>query len=333
MKRALKLSLAALAAASIVAPVQAASWDKVAVKIAGTYTEATGNGLHFAEVLSAPTAAAGQWRPVNVQPDHTWDYSAGLSFRLAGNDTRLFFEYDHFKDDESRIISGVGVSALGVNAGAVLVTTVSSTVEHKERDFRFGLVHTLHFGPKFDVDVAGALEYAKMQRRQNTQARDAAGLVHASETFNEAEGFGPNMSATGRVYPWGDHNRDWNFYAKAGVALLYSDITATHQQRIISANPVAFVGGTSFNPEDSKSILTRVEADLGVEWTRVMRADFSDLSMGVKLGIKYQNTTNAFKNGDLFQAGPSGLGGINTSPDDFGRMGPFLEFKLGGANA
>lgn len=329
MKRALKFSLAALAAAAVAAPAQASVIDKLAVKAAATYTEASGNSLNFANVLVAGVAGNGVWRPVFVEPDHEWDYSLGLSYRIAGHNTRFFVDYDHFRGEETREIGGNGVQALGqANAAGTVVT---SAVEHKERDFKVGFVHTLHFGPKFETDLSGAIEYAKMQRTVDNQHRVGV-AVQYQEIFNETEGWGPFMAATGRVYPWGDQNRCWSFWARAGVGLLYSDHTFTHRLQDNAIPPV--FNDSSMNPEDTKSIVTRVEADLGVEWNRVMRADFSDLQLGVRLGVRYHNVNNAFKNGNLLQIpAANALVNINSSPDDYGRMGPFLEFKIGGANA
>lgn len=342
MKRALKLTLSALAAAVIAAPASASVIDNLAVTGALTYTEASGNGLHFAHYLTAQNVGQ-QWRPVFVEPDHEFDYSASLSYRIDGHNTRVFFAYDHFKDDESRFISGSGVAALNQQApnnGNVL--EAESNVQHKERDFKIGLRHTLNFGPKFETDLAGGLEWNKVQRTQDIQARFYVGAVRnvrSLEVFNESEGWGPFVEGTGRAYPWGDANRCWSFWMRGGFALLYADHTTTITSLQSQGGGVAtFLNGNSLIPEDTKSILVKVEADMGVEWNRVMRADFNDLMLGIKLGVRYHNTASAFKNTNtlLFTGAAGGLNrqqDVDTRDNDFGRMGPFLEFKLGGANS
>ena len=343
MKRALKYTLSALAAAVVAAPAMATVLDNTAVYVAGTLTEASGNGLHITDQrVGGPDPVNGgtAWRPIMLDPDHEWDFYAGFSYRIGGNNTRFFFEYDHFKGDESREVGGTGVSAIasGLQASGV---TVTANVQHKERDVKFGLRHTLDFGPKFETVLGAGLEYSKVQRTFYSMALWNGPNIRNSNLFNETEGWGPFVEAKGRAYPLGNESRNWSFWARGALALLYADHTGTFEIREVGpGNPPELHGAFTYFPEDTKSIITRVEADLGIEWNRVMRADFNDLLLGVKVGVRYHNMINAFKNGNLMQIPSTGAAGggalansLNTSPNDYGRMGPFLEFKLGGANA
>jgi Legionella pneumophila major outer membrane protein precursor len=339
MKRALKYTLSALAAAVVAAPAMAGNTlDNSALYVAGTFTEASGNGLHITDLNTANDAGGSSWRPVMLDPDHEFDFYVGFSYRLADTNTRFFIEYDHFKGDESREVVGAAALSAGVPVNIAPVTTAN--VEHKERDFKFGLRHTLDFGPKFETVLGAGLEYSKVQRTFTTQSLWTGPNSRFREMFDETEGWGPFVEAKGRAYPWGNESRNWSFWARGAVALLYSDHTGRFEMREPGVGIPQLTNNYTFTPEDTKSIITRVEADLGLEWNRVMRADFNDLLLGVKLGVRYHNMMNAFKNGNLNQVvatsseGGAGLtGDLNTSPNDYGRMGPFLEFKIGGSNA
>jgi hypothetical protein len=62
------------------------------------------------------------------------------------------------------------------------------------------------------------------------------------------------------------------------------------------------------------------------------------MSAGVSLGMRYMNMFNAFKNGNVaYNNGPAvnapGLPVYLGGSNDFGRIGPFLQVRLGGADA
>lgn len=327
MKKALKYTLATLAAASLVAPVYAFNGVNVnnfAFSAAATYTEASNNGLHMGNsVLSGTAGAPITLRPIFLEPDHEWDYTLGLTYRLPNSDTRFFLDYDHYRGSEDR-------RAFGINAllQAPSVHT-DGYVKHKDHNFKLGLKRTLEFGSQFEMVYGAGFEWAKVERNFTVSAVDAGGTHHRA-SYDEAEGWGPYVDVLGRAYPF-NNNRCWSVFAHAGLGLLYADNSPYVDYIEDGVRPAT---GLNIQPEETTSIITHVEADLGVEWNRVMRADFADMRLGMRLGLKYLNYINAFKNGNLYQWPASGLhANLNTSPDDYGRMGAFLQFTLGGANS
>src|SRR5690606_15582648 len=96
MRNALKFTLGSLLAAAVAAPAVAGThplMDNLAVRVAGTYTEASNNGASFGFL---PVVGNTIFRPVFVEPKHTWDYALGLEYRISGHNTRVVFSYDHF---------------------------------------------------------------------------------------------------------------------------------------------------------------------------------------------------------------------------------------------
>src|SRR5690606_22822475 len=140
---------------------------------------------------------------------------------------------------------------------------------HKERDFKFGLRHTLEFGPKFETDLGAYLEYAKVERRFQ-EFNYAGGATRYRTSLDEGEGWGPFLDATGRVFPWGEQNRCWSLWARGGFGLLYTEHKFDQYVTADTGNPFIEQG---FRPEETNAITTKIEADMGIEYGRLMRSD------------------------------------------------------------
>ncbi|HET9843376.1 MAG TPA: hypothetical protein VFP93_01795, partial [Gammaproteobacteria bacterium] len=279
MKKALKYTLSALAAAMIAAPAQANPWNfinELTFKAALTYTEASGNTANYAYTGFPQT-----WRPLFVEPDHEWDYALGLEWRIPGSNTHVFFDFEHFRDDASETAVGAGTFGALPVAGA----TAFGSLEHREKDFKLGLRHTLEFGPHFDLALGAAIDAAKIERRFNEIGTDPVVGVGTRFTHEETDAIGPFFDVTGRAYPWGQgrYGNCWSLWARAGFGLLYAE----HDYTLTTAVPGLVL--PSFDPEDTNSIITKVEADFGVEFGRVLRLDFINMSLAARLGVKYIN--------------------------------------------
>jgi hypothetical protein len=296
MRKILNITLSTLALAAISSSALANGLERTAVTAAGTYTKPSGHDLNFVNEALGTNYS----RPLVINPEFHWDYNFGMTHRLADSNTRLVLNYDHFNNDNRRTFN-----------------TTEGYVKHKDRDFKVGVNHTLEFGPKFDLVLGGAFEYAKIQRNFNIDTG-----VNNTKTFNEAKGWGPYVSLLARGFPM-SKSCGMSLYGNAGIGVLYAQNKFNQQVR----NAAGALQAGSFDPQNTKGALAKVDAGFGVEYQRTMRSDMANLLLGVRLGVKYNNYLNGLRNNvDSNDAYAS-------NQRDYGRIGPFLEFKLGGADA
>jgi hypothetical protein len=337
MKKALKITAGTLLAASLAAPAYASLLHRASVSGTLTYTEASNNGASMGDFVTDNTNLQNR-RAFFVEPEHEVDFAVDGTFRLHGTDTRLFVSYDHFNDDQER--DAANLRNLGINfvppGGAV--TSSHAVTENKAQEFRFGARHTLHFGQRFDLVLNGFLEYAKVERTLNERIAQNNN-VHYRVTEDQMNGFGPGFGARGRVVLSRDYP-NWGLFGGMNGSLLYADNEYSQiETRSTGATPAIQY---AFTPEDSKSIVAKLDAEFGLDYTRTVNSDMARFLMSVALGARYMNVINAFKTGNTaFNPAVLGAGGAvagsyanwTGSSLDWGRMGPFLQFRLGGAEA
>ncbi|MGE4348779.1 MAG: Lpg1974 family pore-forming outer membrane protein [Candidatus Berkiella sp.] len=318
MKTAIKVTLGTMLVAGFAATAQAGSWNRVAVTGTATYTEATSNAATMGDAMGPNDFR----RAFVVEPDHELDFGIGLSYRLGGNnpasDTRLYLDYDHFSDDEVRSASGLrnigNIGGNGVGSQAIL--------DQKSEQFRAGITQTLHFGQRLDVTLNGFLEYLKLDRSFS----EATG-ADVRTTEDEMKGFGPGFGAAARGTPF-SYCPEFGIFGGANTSLLYAQNEYTQAQ----------TGAVPYfhNPEDSHSVVAKLDAEFGVDYRRVINSDMARVLFHAALGVRYVNAINAFKSGNTSWNPADGAAAAarwTGASHDFGRVGPFLRVTIGGADA
>ncbi len=363
MKKALKVTFGTMLAASMVAPAYATGNDFLnhsAVYVEGTYYRPSNNGLSVGDQLVAPSITAGQfgapildgWRRADfLNPENTYDYALGYSYHIPRSPTRVFLRYEHF-DDDTAIggVDAVDFRNIGTepgypnypNVGPVGGTMENAKLHESLSEFKVGLSRELQFTPKFGVELLGFLEN---DRLSVSLSESMFGTIYTStvpqdlsrDTDGKMTGFGPGIGAVGKIYPF-SRCPQWAFFAGGTTTLLYAN--NEYQQSYYQTqagvsgggvvNPVFYV----YDPEDSHSLVGKVDISFGVNYHYRFMHDVYGAVFDLTLGLRYMNIINAMKNGDTAYNPFIANFAANTGwPQDWGLFGPFLRFRLGGRDA
>lgn len=339
MKTAIKLTLGTMLAASVAAPAQAELWDRIAVTGTATYTEASNNGLSMGDLYTVnPAGVEGGRRAFFVEPEHVWDYGAAISYRVgngnASHDTRLYIDYDHFREDHER--QAAGLRNIGINS-TVIATDAFADVRHRAHQLRVGVLQTVHFGSKLDVSLNGFFDYTKLERKMEEIMR-LSNNVHTRSTEDELRGYGLGFGGSARGTPL-NACPEFGIFGGINGTLLYSDQEYI-QAMYTSTGGAAPALNYQFNPEDSKSIVVKLDAEAGIDYKRVVNSDMARFLVHAAVGVRLMNVVNAHKSGNtsfepavLNNAVAGNFAKWTGHPYDFGRVGPFLRLTIGGADA
>jgi len=313
MKKALQAGFSAMLFAAI-APAQAGIGDLFAhsaLYATGTYSKPSENGLSFGNVVDANT-----YTHVFVKPNYEFDYGLGAVYRLPQTQTHLFFDYDHYNNDKSE--SAENVTGLG------FVGAATAKVMHRNHASAFGFSHLLFTKSLWSLHVSSFFEWDRFRREFSETVEDGIRL-----TEDKVRGYGPGFGALLHVQP----------FARCPNFGLFSGITAAW---LYAHNDYRQFCGAAGNKiemlqisENTRSVFTKLKINFGVNYTGYLEVDGRNkLKMEVALGMRYMNAINVFKNGNTFfnEAGTNHA--LNTGrPEDFGRMGPYLQFQIGGAQS
>lgn len=355
MKKALKVTFGTLLAAGVVTTGSAYDRDffhHLAVHVNGTYSQATDNGTSYGDVLLANPAATtdGGRRTLFIRPQHDVDWGAGFTYHVPRTHTRLFFHYDHF-DDGQNSAGAANVRNLGFAPGQAVnheVTSATANVRDHSQEFTLGLDRRIHFGPRYNVHTAAFFEWDRLKRTMFEQ--NAAfnfvpvGAVNrlplqvaTRETENKLHGFGPGIGFKFVGQPLCNYN--FGLFASFASSLLY----VHNKYRVFALEQFREGDVTYFyNPEKTSSIISKLDISFGAEYKRLLHIDAGKLEAGISLGMRYVNFINAFKNGNVyynpqFNTPPvnnvSGIAANLGHSEDWGRLGPFLQFRVGGAHS
>ncbi len=349
MKKAFKVTFGALLAVSMAAPIAAVAHDPIANHVAVwgdlTYMRPSNNGLSVGDYALVPysTLADGAHNHYFLEPENEFDFALGVSYRLPHSHNRVFFSYDHFSNDIDRQgdvnIRNIGISpSVTVGPNIELQPTQGVTeYDVKSHEYRLGLVHDLHLGDRFCLDLLAFLEYDRLKQNFNESiSRNNNDNFRTRETENKVTGFGPGV---GFMSHWYARNPHWQLFAGANTTLLKVENEFTQIFRIINSTNAAQVGqGYDYQPEDSDSIVGKLDIEFGINYNCSFRHELHGMKWDVALGMKYMNMFNVFKNGNTaFQVngGGSTIPQFTAAPylgaaQDWGKYGPFLRFKLGG---
>ncbi|MBS0289931.1 MAG: hypothetical protein JSS07_07870 [Proteobacteria bacterium] len=341
MKKTLKVTFGTMLAVSSVVPAIVTAHEHFAEHLAiwadVTYTEASNNGLSVGDLVFANTIANdfdGGHRHIFLNPDHEFDYALGISYRLPYSHSHLFMSYDHFNDDidnEGEVnIRNLGLAPLPQTQGI-------ASYEVHSQEFRFGVTHNLGFGDRFCLDLLAFLEYDKLRQTVSeiaTQVDDGELRVHARETENKVKGFGPGVGFNSRWYAYNPH---WHIFAGASTILLAADNDYS-QSFLGGDNDIDFY---AYQPEGSDSLVGKIDINFGINYHCAFSYAMCGYQWDLTLGMRYMNMFNVFKNGNTaFNPNAGDDNDVASDfaanlgfPQDWGRWGPFLRFKIGGAHS
>lgn len=335
MKTALKITFGTMLAVSLINTAYANEqdiWQQSAIHVNGTWTRATENGLSFGDFFS-PSANSdfGTRRAAFVHPNTDFDWGIGYTYHVPCTHTRLFFHYDNFNDGHH------------TNAAPDLINITFpqgysvGTVHDRLDEFTFGIDRRIAFGACYVVDTAFFLEWDKLHRSfyENTFTNSEGAT---RDTYNRFKGFGPGVGIKGRGTPFRCPN--------VGVFATFSSTLLYGKNRFHSLLNVNEELSYELDPEETRSLVNKFDISFGVDYKGVFQLDCDQIQLGVSLGLRYLNYINVFKNGNTFynphapERLANGLGEISNTgilntgfPEDWGRFGPFLQFRIGGADA
>ncbi|MGE3320070.1 MAG: Lpg1974 family pore-forming outer membrane protein [Candidatus Berkiella sp.] len=331
MKKALQVTFGAVMAIGIVGAVSAndATIGRTALLLTGTYTKTAGDGLSYGDVLLAPSGIGGDGfqRHVFVDPDWEFDFGVGLTHRFCGSNTRFFAYWDHFRADDDAATSGVR----NLGFAPPPITNGKMEVEQKSDELRIGLSRGMHFGHYFTLDLGGFFEWDKVERNTNEYISQAGSPDRFRSTENEMQGFGPGVAVMARAFPSSDY-RSFSVFMGAMTSLLYAN--NEFDQSNFRGEDLFY----HYQPDDSKSVVGKLDISFGIDYCNRVHTDSTGMTVGISLGMRYMNIFNAFKNGNTAYNTAGDVANNNFAPytggsNDFGRIGPFLQVRVGGANA
>lgn len=350
MKKALKITFGAILAVGMTAPAFAHArhhhydevLDHTAVWVAGTYTKTSNNGLSVGDQLFAPDVSANNFdggrRATFLEPGYEWDYMVGGRYHIPRSNGTVYINYDHWNADDSR--GDTNLVNIGLNPGLPIlpanVTVSEARVDQSFNEFRLGYAHALHFSDRFCLDLGLFFEYDRVKRDLHEEIRQSTDF-HSRDTQNKVRGYGPGIGAKGRLYMF-RNVPCWSVFAGINHALLYA--REDFDQVYYRGPDFAY----QYSPEQSKSIVGKMDIDFGIEYARP--CGFGGTMLDIALGFRMMNMYNGFKNGNTAWNPPIGdnpAGGValgidnfaaNTGkPEDIGRWGPYIKFTLGGAHS
>jgi len=327
MKKALQVTFGAVIALGIVGAVSAhdATVARTALLLTGTYSKMTADGLSYGDVQLAPGTGDGYRRHTFVDPDWEMDFGVGLTHRFCNSNTRLFVYWDHFRADDNA--ATFGLRNLNLVPAANNVPSGSMDVEASSDEVRLGLSRALHFGHHFTLDLGGFFEWDKIERNSEERNVQLGQADRFRSTENEMQGFGPGVAVMARAFPCSDY-RHFSVFMGANTALLYAN--NEYAQYFYQGDALVY----QYQPDDSKSVVGKLDISFGIDYCSRVQTDHTGMAVGISLGMRYLNVFNAFKNGNVAfnpadASPPDYMGGTN----DFGRIGPFLQVRIGGADA
>jgi hypothetical protein len=320
-----------------------------------TYTQSSNNGLSVGDLLVATSSNNfdGERRAVFLDPDYEGGFNLGLSYHIPHSRTRLYVNYDHFKDDQENDTDGI--RNLGFAPGITFspiggTRTVTATegyarAEHRSREFQIGFGHNVPFSQGFYLDLLGYFEYDNVHRTigESISIATTAGINQVlgqanpdaiRYTENRVNGWGPGIGAIAHMVPY---SRYANMGIFVGVKTALLRVDNDFFQEYLNAPQGTFY---TYDPEESHSIIGKLDISFGVDYSCGVRTHaVGPLYFDASLGMRYMNMFNVFKNGNAeFNPIISGailpLFAANTGyPNDWGRVGPFLQFSIGGPSA
>lgn len=334
--------------------------------VTATYTKPSNNGLTMGEIQTqfpAPLLYPFS-RNLFLEPEFNWDYALGISYHIPNTCTRLFAEYDYFNDRDSRQAYGVspivgpfsvttaGSKPSGTYTQATLTTDGHANTIQNSHEWRFGVRRAVPFGQYFTTQLSAFFEYDKVSQVLNEQVylneltqsflegnlnQQSVQNVTIYQEFNsQFHGWGPGLGLGFRGVP----------FAKCCYFGLFGSLSATlfYAKNVYNYHIDGFSSRDFlYDPESTRSMVGKYDVNIGMDYLRTYRVNGCPINTGITLGLRYMNIVNAFKMGNTFaetvalpitsQSNPQANFPIFGVPTDWGRVGPYLRFIVGGANA
>lgn len=335
MKKVLGLMLgASLALAAVPSYALDPFMNNVGVYGTALYTKPSNNGLG----MGTFTTGDARYLPV-LAPSYGWDFNFGISYHFPCTSTRLFFDYERYTDSDLRRVDGAfGFVTPPSGSEPAVVADLLETAQV----FRLRIDHAISIGCQFFVNLSGFFEYNKLSRAYHEwDSFTATGVLNQFyiETNNHVHGWGPGVGLDLSGKPW-ICNPAFTLFLKSRATVFYGENVYT-ASGISSVPASGTYEGAYFEPESSHSLVAKFDIDLGIDYSRKLTLWGCPMQSGIAIGMRYINIVNAFKNGNI---APLSYG-INNPfnnvvnfpilgvPNDWGRLGPYIKIRVGGADA
>lgn len=336
--------------------------DYVGGYVTATYTKPSNNGLSIGDIQTQTPAPVfyPYSRSLFLNPDFNWDYALGISYHFPDTCTRFYAEYDYFSDSRSRqaynVANIIGPAPTLTLPATVINTNVAANALEVAHEWRFGLRRFIPFGEYFSTDLSAFFEYDKVSQVLNgwnyvTNATGATTFNIYQEMNSNFRGWGPGIGIgfRGVPLPYCANFSHFGIFASLATTLFYADNLYNARINIAAAAPAAGTPADTFflwDPENSKSLVGKFDVNFGIDYKRTYRVNGCLVNTGATLGVRYMNIVNAFKMGNTIgqSFNIAGSSQFTTTqnfvnfpifgvPTDWGRVGPYLRFSLGGADS
>jgi hypothetical protein len=340
-----KVTFGAIVAMGVVSAAQAHVREFIPYfSVAGalTYSRSTSNGLSEGDLLITSIPFDGERRTVFLEPDYEPDFDVGISFHFPQSNSRVFFNYDHFKDHKEDNVLNIRNLGLQPTINSYSLTNGHARVEHHYDEYQLGFSHNLDFHPRFYLDLLAYFEYDHLSRNFFETIEGINGQSPRVDDFgtrytqNGVKGWGPGVGVIGHLIP---HPRYSNIgiFIGAKTALLRMHNNFDQEYTFGSTLTPSSDGFYTYDPESTHSVVGKLDINFGLDYSCGIRSGMGKLFFDTSLGMRYMNMINVFKNGNAaynpILVNPVGFAANTGYPNDWGRIGPFLQFSIGGAQA
>lgn len=341
MKKSLGITLGTVLAAALSSTVFADENEflaRSAIWVTGTWTEASNNGTSYGDMQQSPpiniangvAAIDGVHRHVFVDQDMEFDYALGYSYHIPCSATRFFVSYDHYRDGDDSTNS-----PFMRNLGVTPNSSAYGHVSNHAQEFRIGLSHTTKFNNQFHFDLSGFFAWDEVKRDIDERITNSNQALFYRNTFESVKGWGPGVGGRARTIPFICYP-NFGFFVGANTTLIWAENDYEASLRDNANGIETLIYG--YDPESTESVVGKIDISFGLNYSRQLR-DFSCSMIDIALGLRYMNMFNVFKNGNAYQnpvfpgSNANDFAANLGYPNDFGRVGPFLTFAIGGAKA
>ena len=235
----------------------------------------------------------------------------------GSNTSSLLLDYDHYSTSDSKSLTS---TTAFTNQYGIAPTSIEGKLSLKDQTFRLGARRVLPFGDNFDVQLGAYAEHSKVERNQRI-THVVAATARTVNIDQEASGWGPSFDLVGRWYPMGRHSC-FSLLAGAEFAALWAD-SKYSARNVDQTGAIAVDAINNNNRSDINTVTTRLGATVAVAYSRPINDSFK---LGLRAGARWINYHNAFK-------GDSAILNTSMGRSDYGRMGPFIELRLGGVDS
>lgn len=348
------LTLSTIAALSLgLTPTAMANWDflnRSEFHVAGVLSKPSNNGLETGSLGMAPIpTAVVRFSPavnlLDLEPSAAWNYALGYSYTLCGTTNKFFMDYEHFHAHDG--LAGQ------VNDGLLLDASLVARVDMSQDMFRFGFSHQEAYDCNVWLETSVFFEFDRLLQKYSNLLYNPSALYSTTgggveRTLvngvpvlldNKLNGFGPGVGFKLSGAPIVNCPQ-FKLFGGIMASLLYARQYGYYYRDLAIAEvnpappPPAIINVTPLiiDPDTNVALVTKLDIDVGIDYRQKFCVDNAKMMFGLTVGLRYVNMINALKYSNRINF--SNVQPLsNYDPVDWGRAGPYIQFRLGGADA